>query len=115
MSDNMKVLGKGLLSGQDAVLQQSKLRSAKDQQAGQISKDSAGAGADRVDLRLGQAINQLFDAEKLEEDRRERIAALKELVEKNQYKPPVDKVAQAVAEEIGFEIAWHSGNDQVEE
>ena len=103
MSDNMKIGEKGLLGGQEA-LQQLKRKLSKDQSLASNRSDTA-AGVDRVDLSLGQAINQLLDQEKAAEAKQARMARLKELIARQEYKPPIDQVARAVAEEITFEIA----------
>lgn len=113
MSDNMKILGKGLLAGQES-LQQARLKAAREQ-AGDRSKATIGVSVDKVNIGLGQEINQLLSPDNIAKERQERINALKDLIARGQYKPPLDQVAVALAEEISFEIAWQGQTEQQEQ
>lgn len=75
----------------------------RNEQAGRNS------GSGTVDIGLARAINEQLDAEKLEEERQEKVERLKAAIKKGEYDPPVDKVANAVGREVVLEILSHGG------
>lgn len=64
--------------------------------------------SDKVDVALARAINENLDPVMLLEERKKRVEEIKKLVNSGQYKPDSKAVAQAVGEEIVFEILTNS-------
>jgi len=113
MVDNMRILGKGLLAGQES-LQQTQIKTA--QQGAKRSKGSPlEVALDRIDLGVGKEIRQLLSPDEVVRERQVRVDALRKLIAAGEYKPSLDRVASALAEEISFEIAWQERNGQQEQ
>lgn len=53
---------------------------------------------------LGAMLRQELDPSKMAEERRAKIAALKEQIRNGTYAPPIEAVAQSVSEEISLEV-----------
>lgn len=58
---------------------------------------------------LGSSLGQQLDPAKMAEERKAKIAALKEQIRSGTYAPPSDAVAQSVSEEISLEIMFSGG------
>lgn len=58
----------------------------------------------KIQLGLSKAISAEFDPEAMAAERRKKVEHLKKLVQSGQYNPPIEKVAEAVSQEIDFEI-----------
>lgn len=67
-----------------------------------LSQDEAGEGV--VDVGLSSAINSQLNPEAMAAERKEKVARLKELVAAGKYNPSSDLVAQALHDDIVFEI-----------
>ncbi|MCO6431187.1 MAG: flagellar biosynthesis anti-sigma factor FlgM [Deltaproteobacteria bacterium] len=59
---------------------------------------------ERIKIGLGKAINAELNAELLKSERRNKVENLKELIAAGKYNPSSADVAQAVGEELVFEI-----------
>lgn len=53
---------------------------------------------------LGAVLRQELDPSKMAEERKARIASLKEQIQNGTYAPPLEGVAQAISEEISLEV-----------
>lgn len=59
---------------------------------------------EKVDIALSRAINSELNSDRLAAERKEKVARLKELVQSGKYNPSSEAIAEAVGEEIVFEI-----------
>ena len=58
---------------------------------------------------LGALIREELDPLKMADERRAKIASLKERISNRSYSPPINDLAQAVGEEISLEVMFSSG------
>lgn len=86
---------------------------AKVSNQSQSNREAAKAGnerraeksqSDSVNVSMAKMIAGELDPTKLAAERREKIERLKQLIASGEYNPPADLVAQAISEEIDFEI-----------
>ena len=94
------------IAQQDAIRVQlrSKSGTATGTTQGTASEDSKAVSEDTVSVGLSQLIKSELDPEAMAAERRKRIEELKTLVASGKYNPPIDKVAEAVTQEIAAEI-----------
>lgn len=101
----MKIKGSVGEAQQDSVKISRQSELLKDKVAKSIgSKSDKSSATDSVDVSVAQFISQQLDPTKMADERRQKIENLKKLIASGEYKPSSQAVAQAVEEEIGFEI-----------
>ncbi len=68
---------------------------------------SVNADTDSVKLSaLGAFFREELDPAKMAEERRQKLATLKEQLKNGTYSPPADAVARAIGEELSLEVAF---------
>jgi anti-sigma28 factor (negative regulator of flagellin synthesis) len=100
--------------GKDNELAQEAVKIQKQQAEGVATRRSEAEGnpgravglarrsEDTVNVSLGKAISEQLN--QIEAKKNERFEEIKRLVQSGQYNPPINEVAQAVGEDIVFEI-----------
>ncbi len=68
-------------------------------------KSGKGSSTDSVDVTMAKMISDQLDPTKMAAERRDKIERLKKLIASGEYKPSSEAVAQAVLDEVSFEIA----------
>jgi anti-sigma28 factor (negative regulator of flagellin synthesis) len=86
-----------------------KQRRANEQAEQQRAEESKTAPEGKVKLGLARAIHHELNPEEIQAERKEKIAALKEAIRSGSYNPPASEIAQAIGEEISFEILTQNG------
>lgn len=82
---------------------------AESREASQLSR----ADTDSVKLSaLGAFFREELDGTKMLEERRQKIAMLKEQIKNGTYSPSSDAVARAVGEELSLEVMFGAGDDR---
>ena len=101
----MKIKGNVGEAQQDSVKISRQAELLKDKAAKAVSsKSDKSASNDTVEVSLAKFISDQLDPTKMADDRRKKIEELKKLIASGEYRPSSEAVAQAVEEEIGFEI-----------
>ena len=87
-------------------------RQASSAHSGQVAGDPTLSAAleDTVQFSsLGSVLQSELDPTSMAQERRAKIESLKERIKNGTYQPPVEGVAQALAEEVSFEILLSGG------
>lgn len=69
---------------------------------------------DKINIELAKAINQQIDPAVILSERKDKVALLKELISKGEYKPSSEAVAKAVGDEIVQEILFAPSDNSVD-
>ena len=101
----MKVKGTVADAQQDTVKISRQSELLKEKAAKSASRDSDKASAtDSVNVSLAKFMADQLDPTKMADERRQKIENLKKLIASGEYKPSSQAIAQAMEEELGFEI-----------
>ena len=92
---------------QDAVKVSRQNLNPRDKAAGAAVQQKSGkdSATDSVDVTMAKMISEQLDPTRMAAERRDKIERLKKLIASGDYKPSSEAVAQAVLDEVGFEIA----------
>jgi len=94
-------------SGNQGVLRRGVARDQADSSSTAGSNQASVLPADSVQVSaIGALLRDELDATKMAEERRQKIAALKQQIQNGTYSPPADAVAQALGEELSLEILF---------
>jgi anti-sigma28 factor (negative regulator of flagellin synthesis) len=85
------------------------------QQAAEIAAANRSGKADTDSVKLsaiGAFLREELDPAKMAEERRQKLAMLKEQIKNGTYAPPTDAVARAIGEELSLEVAFGGVDNQ---
>lgn len=103
----MKIKPKSLEIQGDISNVHSNAKEINDRKTGQARADEVRSDRARDSVavsNLGSALHASMNPSNLAEERRARIEALKAQIKEGTYRPPLEDVARAVAEEISYEV-----------
>jgi anti-sigma28 factor (negative regulator of flagellin synthesis) len=90
---------------QDAVKISRQSQTAKEHGSKAVEREESKAkSSDSVDVTVAKMISDQFDPTKMAAERRDKIERLKKLIASGDYKPSSLDIAQAVEQELDFEI-----------
>ena len=81
-----------------------KQNAVADRSADLRNQEASGSKSDRVSLGLARVLRQELSVEAMAEERAEKVARIKELVQSGRYQVNSENVARALAAELSFEI-----------
>jgi hypothetical protein len=61
---------------------------------------------------IGAFFREELDPVKMAEERRQKLAKLKEQIQSGTYAPPMNAVAQAIGEELSLEVMFGGGDNR---
>lgn len=107
----MKIKGNVGEAQQDTIKisRQAELLKEKAAKAASIKSEQSSKN-DSVDVSVAKFISDQLDPTKMADERRKKIEELKKLIASGEYKPSSQAVAQALEDEIGFEIMTSDGS-----
>lgn len=110
----MKIKGTVGEAQQDAV-RISRQQQAVKEKSNSASQSSSGknSSTDSVDVTVAKMISEQLDPTRMAAERREKIERLKKLIASGEYKPSSEAVAQAVLDELSFEIDSSSAREEI--
>lgn len=110
----MKIKGTVGEAQQDAV-RISRQQQAVKEKSNSASQSSSGknSSTDSVDVTVAKMISEQLDPTRMAAERREKIERLKQLIASGEYKPSSEAVAQAVLDELSFEIDSSSAREEI--
>lgn len=95
------------LAGEQAAVRRNVARSMPS--AAEVAAANRSANADSDSVRfsaIGAFFREELDPTKMAEERRQKLAMLKEQIKNGTYSPPTDAVARAIGEELSLEVAF---------
>jgi flagellar biosynthesis anti-sigma factor FlgM len=81
-----------------------KQNAVADRSAELRSQEASSSKSDRVSLGLARVLRQELSVEAMAEERAEKVARIKELVQSGRYQVNSENVARSLAAELSFEI-----------
>jgi anti-sigma28 factor (negative regulator of flagellin synthesis) len=100
------------LAGEQAAVRRNAARSMPSAADVAVNR-SAKADTDSVRVSaIGAFFREELDPVKMAEERRQKIAMLKEQIKNGTYSPPTESVARAISEELSLEVAFGGVDNQ---
>jgi hypothetical protein len=100
-------------AAEQSAVRRSVARGLQQPADGGEAKRKGSVDADSVNVSaIGAFFRAELDPAKMAEERRQKIAMLKDQIKNGTYAPPLDSVARAIGEELSLEVMFGGGDNQ---